>query len=159
MSPTSDYPPDLACNERSKEKIESFKETDLLFLGYRKANIDSSNGQVTTATLRLPDLSCNWERFSQPQDVRFRENGLQSDGCLSITVQDVRYEEYATAVHDPICGEPVENYSHCEVRTVQDGSDVLTEPPKKGAKRGKQMRLAWRRHVRNKLQIVIEAVG
>jgi hypothetical protein len=134
-------------------------ESDTLYLGYRLANIDAKDGQVTTATLRLPDLSCNWGRFSLPEDVKVRERGLPTDGCMSISVEDVRYQDYATTVHDPICGSPIENYSHCELRTVQEGSDTSVEPPQNGSKRAKKDRLAWRRHVRNRLKIEIEAVA
>lgn len=157
MSRTSDYPPHLACKGRTKEAIGAFLESHYLYIGYRRANIDPLDGQVTTATIRLPDWSCNWDRFSKPEDVRMRDGGQATDGCLSITVEDVRFNNYATAVHDPICNEPIENYSHCEVRTVQQGGSVNAEPPRDGSKRGKQERLAWRRHVRNKLQVVIEA--
>lgn len=128
-------------------------------MGYRLANIDATDGRLKTDSIRLPDWSCNWDRFSDPKDVRVRERGLATDGCLSISVGDVRYRGYATAVHDPLCDREIENYSHCEVRTVQEGDDVHTEPPENGKKRGKEIRLAWRRHVRNKLQIVIEAVA
>ena len=159
MSLSSVSPPPLACNGRDKESIDSFKESDLLYVGYRLANVDPKDGRLSTDSIRLPDWSCNWDRFSRPEDVRARERGLVTDGCLSISICDIRYREYATAVHDPICNQPLENYSHCEVRTVQQGVNVHTEPPRNGSKRGKQDRLAWRRHVRNKLQIVIEATG
>ena len=117
------------------------------------------DGKLKTDSIRLPDWSCNWDRFSAPEDVRLRERGLATDGCLSISVEDIRYREYATAVHDPLCDREVENYSHCEVRTVQEGSDIHLEPPQNGKKRGKEVRLAWRRHIRNQLQVVIEAVA
>jgi hypothetical protein len=159
LSASFDYPPHLACMGRDKQPISAFSETDLLFIGYRLANIDSNDGQLITASIRLPDWSCNWSRYSHPEDVRFRENGLATDGCLSIDIKDVRYQSYATAVHDPICDSLLENYSHCEVRTVQEGGSVESEPPRNGSKRGKQARLAWRRHIRNRLKIEILATA
>lgn len=131
----------------------------MLYVGYRLANLDPGDGKLKTDSIRLPDWSCNWDRFSAPQDVRVRERGLDTDGCLAISIENIRFRGYATAVHDPQCDREIENYSHCEVRTVQEGDDVHSEPPKNGRKRGKEDRLAWRRHVRNKLQVLIKAIA
>ena len=155
-----EYPQHLSCDGRTKQPIVSFVANDILFLGYRLANLDSES-KLKTETIRLPDWSCNWGKYSRPEDVRVREKGQPTDGCLSITVEDIRYNDFATVVHDPICGVETENYSHCEVRAVQPGFTVNDEPPKNASKRdnrsAKDLRHAWRRHVRNRLQFIIPA--
>lgn len=154
------YPQHLACNGRLKEPLISFRGSDSLFVGYRLGSVDE-DGKLKTEMIRLPDWSCNWDKHSTPVDVKFRTNGRITDGCLSITVEDVRYENFATVVHDPLCGSPIENFSHCEVRVVLPGSTVLDEPPpnakKKDSAASKDARHRWRRHIRNRLKVVIIA--
>ena len=81
------------------------------------ANLDDER-KLKTEAIRLPDWSCNWSKYSKPEDVRVRENGQPTDGCLSITVEDVRYNDFATVVHDPLCKVKRENYSHFPLEQV-----------------------------------------
>lgn len=150
-----EYPSRLLCKDRHKLDISEFTIEDRLYASFRMSDVDDQN-VIKTEFIRMPDFSCNWARFSEGGDVRFRENGKATDGCLSFSVEDVRFENFATAVHDPICNANPENYAHCEVRSVVSGN-VLHEPPrhqkKSKSKTSKRLRHAWRRNLRNRLRI------
>jgi hypothetical protein len=130
----------------------------LLYRGFRLDDLDDE-GELDAESLRLPDLSCNWSRFSIPHDVRYRMPGCESDGCYSITVEVARYNSFATPVHEPICQQDPENYSHTEIREVYEGESIISAPPKNRKSRSQQrkvLRLEWRVNVVTKLQRLIE---
>ena len=85
----------------------------MLYRRFAREEIDVE-GKLDTDSIRLPDLSCNWAKFSEPDDVK----SLPTDGCYRITVADARYDGFATVVHDPLCDMQPENYSHCEIRQL-----------------------------------------
>ncbi len=143
----------LECRGRTKLPQSQFEGEQRLYFAFDRTFVDDE-GRIKTEALRLPDFSCNWERFSIPEDVRYRKNGRLSDGCAAIRVDEVWYQDFATAVHDPICDEDPENYSHVEVRVVPPGSQISDEPPRNSRYKGsKSRRTEWRRHIRNRLTI------
>ncbi|MEX0792448.1 MAG: hypothetical protein WD045_04895 [Pirellulaceae bacterium] len=144
----------LDCRNRPALAISEFQPEDRLYFSFDQSLVDDE-ATVKTEALRLPDFSCNWSRFSLPEDVRFRRGGRITDGCAAIQVEDVRYEGFANAVHDPICDEEPQNYSHVEVRQVPPGGDLQSEPPRRFKKGSKAKRNAWRRHIRNRLTILL----
>jgi hypothetical protein len=113
---------------------------------------------IKIETIRFPDFSCNWSRFSIAADVRLRENCRSTDGAYAFTVETARYKSLATPVHDPL-GRPVENYAHVEVRELQEGESVLEAPPKNRTKKkfGKSRRLEYRQNLLNRLCIELPA--
>ena len=139
--------------------MEEIAQSDF-YRGFCIADLDV-DGKVRTETTRLPDCSCNAKRFSEPEDVRLRVGGRPTDGCYAMTTADIRFENFATPVHDPICEERPENYSHCELRCVPNGAAVDEEPPrnqpKAKNKTARARRLAWRTNLGKRLQIVLAA--
>lgn len=146
----------LACRGRPKFVPADFSSDERLYRGFKIDELDEA-GVVDANTLRLPDLSCNWSRFSEPEDIRHRMAGCEKDGCYSLSVENARYDEFATACHSPICGEMIENYSHVELREIYDDETIHTEPPQGREKRknrtAKAMRLAWRTHIVNNITV------
>ncbi|MEE9337301.1 MAG: hypothetical protein V3U87_04410 [Methylococcaceae bacterium] len=112
-----------------------FNIFDKLYRGFKKSDLDQDTGNLEVNSIRFPDFSCNWSRFSKPQDVKLRSNGSPSDGCYSFTVEHSRYKEMATPCHDPLKKE--KNYSHIELRQLTIEEQVSFEPPK-GRKLEKQ---------------------
>lgn len=107
-----------------------FYPSDKLYHGFRTEELDPGTSQLYANSIRFPDFSCNWNRFSKPADVRLREKGLPSDGCYSFTVENARYKKMATTCHDPIHDPIYENYAHVEIRQLLPNENVLFEPPK-----------------------------
>lgn len=154
MSSIPDWRERLDCRGRVELNASEFAAEDLLYRGFRKDDLDDE-GKIDVNTLRMPDLSCNWSRFSIAEDARKRMPGCEHDGCYAIAVSDVRYKEFATPAHDPLCGTEPENYSHVEIREVLEGESLLSSPPKGRKPSGKQrkvLRLEWRTHLVNQLQ-------
>jgi len=110
-----------------------FNCDEKLYRAFRKNDLDDDY-EIKVNSISFPDPSFNWSRFSRPVDIRKRENGLKTDGCYSITVEQSRYHNMATPCHDPIR----RNYSHTEVRQFLPNEDIFTEPPK-GRKLSKQI--------------------
>ena len=92
-----------------------------------KVELDEKN-VPKLETIRLPDFSCNWWRFSRPSDIWFRQNSSPNDGCYKFPVKASRCKEWATPVHDPLPDRPA-NYSHIEIRVLREGEKVIEEPP------------------------------
>jgi hypothetical protein len=141
--------------------MTAFSPEEELYFSFDAAMRDDE-GLVRSEALRLPDFSCNWSRFSLPDDVRFRANGRLTDGCASITIADAEHEQIMKTVHDPICSETPENYSHIEIRQRPPTLELNQEPPrgyKPKSKGEKAKRSAWRRHIRNRLRVVIEPIA
>ncbi len=150
------YPSNLKINNRPKLSSSEFKNDDKLYHGYDEYDVDDF-GKIKTDTIRFPDFSCNWARFSKPGDVRYRENANITDGCYSFTVQTSRYKKIANPVHDPISDKAKTNYSHVEVRQLLPDESFDFEPPRGRtlkSKRYKRERLEYRKNLQ--LNLIIE---
>lgn len=131
---TLKHPLCLWCWGRKKLPCSVFLSTDKLYVGYRLSDLDE-RGRLKLETIRSPNFSCNWSRFSKPRHVKCRKNGLSTDGCFSFTVEMARFQNHANPVHDPIpfsfAKQQLPNFSHVEVRELKIGEDFNFEPPKK----------------------------
>ena len=149
----------LACNGRPLLAPTEFQEDDLLYRSFSDDDLDD-HGKLDANSISMPDLSCNWGRFSVPADVRLRVGASSKHGCYSIQVADVRYRSFANAIHDPLCCCELENYSHVEVRTLEEGESFVSIPPKarkkSKSKAGKALRAEWRANLCINLQRIIE---
>lgn len=105
-----------------------FYSDDKLYRGFKKSDLDQISGNLEANSIRFPDFSCNWDKFSKPEDIKLRNNGAPSDGCYSFTVEQSRFKEMATPCHDPLKKE--KNYSHTEVRQLKNEEPINFEPPK-----------------------------
>ena len=138
---------------------KDYYETERLFRGYRRSEVNEETGTLEANSIRFPDFSCNWSRFSTPPEVLHRENSRPGDGCYSFSVLQARYKSMGTGCHDPL----PKNYSHTEVRQLKPDEDVFTEPPKgrklDKAKDGwlKSARLEYRQNIVFNMTIEIEA--
>lgn len=148
-------PERLKINNRPLD--QDFTPDCLLYRGYVTKDWDFDQDSIKLETLRFPDLSCNWNRYSEPADVRYRMNGASTDGCYSISVSVASYEDMARPVHDPIDDDPeFENYSHVEVRVVKSSLQEGTSLPRK-KKFSKSRKMKYRQHIVNNLIVEIEA--
>lgn len=147
----------LRINGREKLPPTAYDPDDRLYRGYSIDDLDDLD-QINANSLRLPDLSCNWDRYSEPEDVRLRRFGQPTDGCYAFSVETARFDRIATPVHDPLNDAPYENYAHTEIRELLPGEPLDTEPPKqRKMKKWKARRAKWRRHVVQNLMMEIEA--
>lgn len=157
--PPDIYPKELYINDRPRLPVIEFKSEEKLFHGFTKDDL-SENNEIIPESIRFPDFSCNWSRFSKPIHVRFRENGSLDDGCYSFTVETARYEEMANVVHDPIDDPEYPNYSHVEVRRLKEGENINIEPPKgrqwKSGKTRLSAKMRYRQNIKNNLLVEIE---
>jgi hypothetical protein len=105
------------------------------------------NGNVGVASFESRDLSCNWNRFSIPSDIRHRLGGCETDGCYSINVETARFTNLATPCHDPIEEPTYENYAHVEIRWLNASETIDSTPPHGRnpgkSKAAKALRLEW----------------
>jgi hypothetical protein len=155
---TPDWRERLECQGREPLDVAEFGVDDLLYRGFRLDELDV-DGKIDIETLRMPDLSCNWSRFSIPEDVKRRMPGCERDGCYALKVADTQYKDFATPVHDPICDQEPQNYSHTELRELLEGEPLASTPPKNrkpSSKQRKRLRQEWRTQLINKLQRLIE---
>jgi hypothetical protein len=153
------YPPNLRINGRRKLANTAFQDDNKLYHAFDENDIDE--GGIRLETIRFPDFSCNWCKFSTPQDVRYRMNGKTTDGCYSFAVVASRYKNIATPVHDPLEDKKHPNYAHTEVRELLEGEDILFEPPKnrKGkSKKSKSNRLEYRQNLLNNITIELDSL-
>lgn len=143
-------PDRLKMNNRNKCKSAEFKNDDRLYRSFNIGDLDE-NGKIELTTIKFPDLSCNWSKFSCPSDIWYRDNGSLNDGCYSFSVKESRHNNIATPVHDP----QENNFSHTEVRVIrQDTSDEEKSNPKKGKKiNSDTKKLAYRTYIRGHLKI------
>lgn len=149
------YPQHLKIDGRLRLSTKKFSPYDKLYHGFDKSDLDSD--KIDINKIRFPDFSCNWGKFSIPQDIAYRKNGKKTDGCYSITVTVSRYKEVATPVHDPIAENDYENYAHVEIRLLLEGESIYTEPPKgrrnPKSKSKKALRMEYRKNIVNNLEI------
>lgn len=116
-------------NDDSPQKFtpSEYSVTDRLYRSYRLSELNEGMGTLELNAISLPDYSCNWSRFSKPEEVIERIGARPTDGCFSFSVETAQYENMATPCHDPI----PENYSHTEVRQLKEDEPLSFEPPKK----------------------------
>jgi len=152
------YPKNLLINGRPKLASSAFQDDDRLFHAFDHEDLEEDDS-IKLNTIRFPDFSCNWGRFSNPGDIRFRKNGRKTDGCYSFSVLTSRYNKWATPVHDPFCDFVYPNYSHVEVRALFDGEDVLFEPEKKRKLTPKPRRLEYRFNIKRSLRFEFPPKG
>jgi hypothetical protein len=128
-----------------------------LFVGYRRSDINDGTNAIELNFFRFPDFSCQWERFSDPKDVRLRKNGQLTDGCISFQVWHSQYRKMATPCHDP----SPEIYAHTEIRQLKDSESLTFEPPKnrklESHNWSKTQRREYRQHLVNNHLVEIEA--
>ncbi|MDA2918057.1 hypothetical protein MYX76_00940 [Desulfobacterota bacterium AH_259_B03_O07] len=149
------YPNDLKIKNRKKLPTTEFMDNEKLFRAFDERDLDETD-KIKLETVRFPDFSCDWSRFSKPGHIRYRINGSMTDGCYSFTVLTSRYKEIATPVHDPISDDKFPNYAHVEVRELSEGESIYFEPPKNRKRRtgsSKQRRLEYRQNMVNNLFI------
>jgi hypothetical protein len=143
-----------------KYNPSDFGLSDRLFRGFRKNDLDKESGEILANSIRFPDFSCNWERFSAPEYVKRRNNGLETDGCYAFTVEVSRYKDMATPCHDPNPKNDPENYAHVEVRQLDQGESVLEAPPHGRPKMwSKSMRFEYRQNIVYNLERLIEPMA
>ncbi|KJU84489.1 hypothetical protein MBAV_003316 [Candidatus Magnetobacterium bavaricum] len=142
------YPDHLRINGRNICLPSEFNKSDKLYRSYDRYDLDDS-GEIRETTIRFPDVSFNWSRFSEPGDIIYRKNGKPTDGCYSITVETSRFENIANPVHDPINDDDNPNYAHVEVRVLKDGEDFNFEPPKGRKLNSKATKFKYRRNILN----------
>ena len=155
LMPHKDYPDELLIAGRIKLHTSIFRDNDKLYHGFDNSDLDDM-GQIKLETIRFPDFSCNWDRFSKPFHVRYRRNGTITDGCYSFPVKTARYKKCANVVHDPIDDPEFPNYSHVEIRRLLEGEDIDFEPPKERKwkqKSTKALRLEYRQNILNNHEI------
>lgn len=143
-------------NINGRKPDQNFTDDDNLFHGFELDEYDSIEKTVKVETIRFPDFSCNWSRYSSPRDVVHRRNGKITDGCYSFTVEISRYRSLATPVHDPDDDPEYPNYSHVEIRHLEptDPPDFIppkNRPKKKGAE-SKAARFAYRENIVKQLE-------
>lgn len=150
----------LAIRGRPTLNNGAFNPADRLYRGYCLDDFDD-NGNIDVASFESRDLSCNWDRFSIPSDVRHRLRGRETDGCYSITVEVARYKSLTTPCHHPIQQPDYENYAHVEIRWLEPGESVEFTPPHgrqtSRGKAAKAQRLEWRQNAVLRLQIELGA--
>lgn len=151
------YPKHLLINGRKKLPTSSFREQDKLYRSYEIEHLDEYD-KIKLERIRFPDLSCNWGKLSEPEDILFRENAKPTDGCYSFTVETSRYKRMATPVHDPRSHNKFPNYAHAEVRVLEEGEDIYNFEPPKGRKfNPKSKRVEYRQNMLKCLNIEFNA--
>lgn len=153
------YPEELCIQGRPQIPTSEFKTDDKLYHAFNQYDLDDE-GEIKPETIRFPDFSCNWNRFSLPYHVRFRINGNMQDGCYSFIVETARYLKMANVVHDPIDDPEYPNYSHIEVRRLKENEDIDFEPPKgrkwKSGSTKLSKKMKYRQNIKNNLKIELE---
>ncbi len=131
---------------------QNFDDDDLLYRGFSEDDFDDAVGQISTASIKFPDFSCNWNRYSEPADIHFRENGNKTDGCYSFSVLVSKFSKMALPVHDPL-DVPVPNYSHVELRATREADKSNTIPPQGRRINSKTKKLLYRENMALKSHI------
>ncbi len=152
----NNYPKNLHINGRKKLPTTSFKDEDKLYRAFDKSDLDEDEN-IKFESIKFPDISCNWSRFSKPKDILFRKNAQSTDGCYSFTVVTSRYKKMATPVHNPIEDDKYPNYSHVEVRVLKDHEDIYFEPPKGRKLKSKSKKMEYRQNFLNSLYLEFNA--
>ncbi len=135
------------------------KSWQRLYRSYKVSDLDENN-RIKLETIKFPDVSCNWSRFSKPWDIWYRENGNIKDGCYSFSIRTSRFETIANPVHDPLSKPdyPDENYSHVEIRVMGTEKNFNYEPPKFKKLNSDSKKFAYRQNIQRKLRINFSAL-
>ena len=154
----NEYPKCLRINGKPKLQTLDFQEHDKLYRAYTLEDLDERE-QIKLNSIRFPEYSCNWDRFSKPEHIRYRRNGSQSDGCYSIAVLVARFESKATPVHEPLVDDPeYPNYAHVDVRELYKEENILYEPPRgRRSKISKSQKARYRHNLVSNLIIELNA--
>jgi hypothetical protein len=146
-------PQKLIQGHRNPLDVKNFKNNHRLYRSFQLKDIDS-DGNVSIATIKFPDLSCNWSTLSSPTDIWYKPNGSINDGCYSFSVKDSKFKDLATPVHFPLS----KNYSHTEVRAIKETASVdeKINPPQKN-NMSKTKKLEYRAHICGHLKIHLTA--
>lgn len=153
MPPSS--PEHLRINGREKLPANAFMRDHKLYRGFCSDDYNESEN-LDINSISFPDISCNWELFSSPEDIKFRKNGRLTDGCYNVTVETAQYKGIATPVHNPLIDDDYENYSHVEIRELYEEETIGFEPPRKRKKKNpkyKQRRMEYRYNMVKELNI------
>lgn len=150
------YPQNLLIKGRKKLPTASFQDQEKLYRSYDKDDLDE-NDKIKLETIKFPDLSCNWSKFSIPKDILFARNAKPTDGCYSFNVITSRYKKMATPVHDPIEDKKFPNYAHVEVRALRENEDIYTEPHKRRKIHSRIKKLEYRQNLLNYLHIEFDS--
>ncbi|MDI6792181.1 MAG: hypothetical protein QME81_04855 [bacterium] len=139
-----------------KYSPSDFYPNEKLYRSFNQSDLIPDTTEIGVHSIRFPDFSCNWSRFSKPADIRLRENINTTDGCYSFTVETSRFERMATPCHDPLDS----NYAHVEVRQLKADESIEFEPPKNRKLRSnnwsKSRRLLYRQNIINDLTVEIK---
>ena len=130
--------PEIAKLIHHKYGPSDFQPLESIFHGFRLSDLEQQSEEIMANSIRFPDFSCNWERFSKPQNVKKRTGGRKTDGCYAFTIETARYKNMETTCHDPYPESDPRNYSHIEVRQLLPTESIYEEPPK-GRKLKKQI--------------------
>lgn len=140
-------PDHLKINDRQED--QTFTPTCKLYRAFRRDEFDTLENTILLESIRFPDFSTNWDRYSAAEDIKYRRNGRDTDGCYSFTVATAQHKDIAKPVHEPIDDPEFSNYAHVEVRVCKVGDlpDVL---PAKGRKlNSKTKKLEYRQNLAN----------
>ncbi|MCP4041467.1 MAG: hypothetical protein GY731_05840 [Gammaproteobacteria bacterium] len=135
-----------------RQADRDFAGEDRLFRGFTREEYNDLEVTVHLSAIRFPDFSCNWDRYSLPEDIKYRRNGRDSDGCYSFTVEVTKYKEAATPVHDPIDDREFPNYAHVEVRALRETDPAGQAPPRK-RKLSRGKKLEYRQNLANRAHV------
>ena len=139
---------------KGRSTDNSFTRDELLYRWFSEEDLDDISGSIKPEHLRSPDYSCNWSKFSFPNDVKHKKDHYSNDGCYSIKIEDAKYKKFATPVHDPIEEEDYENFSHVDVRRLKPSEpENFIPPPDRKLSKSRASKLEYRQHVINNLNI------
>lgn len=142
--------------------MEGFEPKDKLYRYFHLDQLDQ-DGTYGIQVFAIPDMSCNWDRFSDPEDVFLLPQSKDTGGCFAVSVEDARFGGKFGVVHDPVCDDvsQSDNYAHTEVRMLNEADIEALEahtpidPRRKYKSKSKQKKLEWRTHMSEKVKIVI----
>ncbi|WP_167884820.1 hypothetical protein [Leptospira fluminis] len=137
----------------------SIRSWECLYRSFKSSDLDE-NKKIKLETIKFPDISCNWSRFSYPWDIWYRRNGSLKDGCYSFSIKTARFKKIANPVHDPLkkTDDQIENYSHIEIRVMEEGKDFDFEPPKNKKLNSDKKKLEYRQNIQKRLRIKFNAL-
>lgn len=151
-------PEHLKINGRAVDN--DFLDSDCLYRSFKLNDFDNFEGSIKIAHITSPEYSCNWSRYSRPEDVKHRKNSNCSEGCYSLTVEVVKFGETAKPIHDPVEEADYENYAHVDVRWLKkdEGMDAMPEAGRRYPK-SKKLKMEYRNHIVNNLKILFKPTG
>lgn len=147
----------LSIKDRCQDQLFLF--TEQLFVAFDYDDYDFTNNKIKTATIKYFDMSCHRGKYSLPEDVKYRKNGTDNDGCYSVTVSIAKLDGQMIPVHAPIKEESYENYPHSEIRAVRkkELDRCIPIPPEKIKHSSRATQLRFRKTISNMGDIKIMA--